>query len=334
MEITYPISFSELIGQQKVRHLLWKTITSQRIPHAFLFRGPHGVGKKTASYILGTCLNCQNRINGDSCGSCPSCRKHYSGNHPDFTVIKPDGLSIKIGQIRKLKELLRFPAFEGQYRVICIHSQETMLPAAANSILKILEEPPDNTIFILITDQGKETISTIQSRCQLINFGPLSLEETSGYLQKKHKLPLETSTTLAAISEGSIGRAEEIYEKKILGIRQEIIEKLISTSPDSPAKTVLISQLAEQCSKLKQEADLVFVLVAAWFRDLALIISGVPQSMIIHQDLVNTYKIGARRWKLVELFDKLNYFDIARKQLYHNCNRRAVYEVLLWSLFK
>ena len=135
-------TIDSVLGQEKAKKMLRRAVRGNRLSHAYLFRGPAGVGKKTLARAFGNYLNCQNPTNGqDACASCQSCHKLKSGNHPDLLVVEPEGVSIKIKQIRELKHALTFPPFEANYRIVLITDVHAMRREAANSLLKILEEP-------------------------------------------------------------------------------------------------------------------------------------------------------------------------------------------------
>ncbi|MDP2752801.1 MAG: DNA polymerase III subunit delta', partial [Nitrospirota bacterium] len=130
-----PLSFAGIIGQEKAKKLLHRAVEQNRLAHAFLFKGPMGVGKKTLARTFAAALNCQNQEGNEPCGRCPSCRKFRSGSHPDFLVIEPDGAAIKINQVRELKKTLAFPPFEAKIRVALLCDIHTMRREAANSLL-------------------------------------------------------------------------------------------------------------------------------------------------------------------------------------------------------
>ena len=136
-------SFQQVMGHDQAKDLLLKACRRQRVSHAYLFKGPVGVGKKSVARAFSAFLNCRAADNAlDSGGRCASCKKFISGNHPDFLTIEPDGSMIKIAQIRELKKGLAFPPFEDGYRVVLLPDIHDNMPRKEvnNSLLKILEE--------------------------------------------------------------------------------------------------------------------------------------------------------------------------------------------------
>ncbi|MFA7383358.1 MAG: DNA polymerase III subunit delta' [Desulfurivibrionaceae bacterium] len=326
-----PLSFTGIIGQDKAKKLLRRAVAQDRLAHAFLFKGPMGVGKKTLARTFATALNCHNPQDHEPCGQCPSCRKFTAGSHPDFIVIEPEGAAIKINQVRELKKTLAFPPFEAKMRVALLCDIQTMRREAANSLLKILEEPPAQTMLILTGDEAGGILPTILSRCQTVPFFPLPKMEVANILTRETGMAQESAATLAAMAEGSLGRAKLLLAKDLLGLRREIIEHLLHLEPDSPAAIQALGELAETAAKLKEDLSELLELLTTWLHDLLLFGHGAPGSIINH-DLSPTFPAACRRWSGGQLSERLHLLDTARKQLARNCNPTAVCEVLFFGL--
>jgi len=144
-----------------------------KLTHAYLFIGNEqqtlAQAQALAAYIL-----CDE---GQACGHCPSCRKLARGNHPDLFMVEPQGLSVKIAQIRQIQKYINLLSYEGRAAVVIIKDAQTMQPAAANSLLKSLEEPPAGVYFILLASSAAAILPTIISRCQSLCLGEIENEE-------------------------------------------------------------------------------------------------------------------------------------------------------------
>ncbi len=324
--------FSSIIGQEKAKELLRRSVSQSKLSHAYLFRGPSGVGKKTTAHAFACQINCLSPKNFEEpCGVCTSCKKFRSGNHPDFLKIEADGAAIKINQIRELKHALTFPPFEAKYRVVLLADVHTMRREAANSLLKTLEEPPSNTILILTGDEASEILPTIVSRCQVVPFHVLPYDKISEALMAENELTPDYAFTLAAVAEGSLGRARLLQKKDLLSVRQEIIAQLLQLSQDQPESVEIIFALAEKAAKLKEDLEELLDLLRLWLKDLILQVSGISEKIINH-DLTPHLRDAANRWSLQQLSDKLLLIQEAKKQLARNCNRTLVCEVLFFGL--
>lgn len=167
------MSWDNIIGQKRVVQTLKRTISNNRIPHAYLFTGHDRESKHLAAKELAKALNCEKNAGG-ACDVCSSCYKIDKGIHPDVQIISPEGKSgIKIEQIYAIRERIFLKPLEGKYKFYIIDQAEGLIKpqeASANALLKLLEEPPDDTIFILIPTENQALIPTIISRCQRIKF--------------------------------------------------------------------------------------------------------------------------------------------------------------------
>tara|TARA_R110002073_G_scaffold103664_12_gene234822 strand:+ start:36205 stop:37092 length:888 start_codon:yes stop_codon:yes gene_type:complete len=172
------LTLGEVRGQSRVVELLQRAVSGDRVAQSYLFAGPKGSGKYTAAVALAKAVNCLNAP-GIGCHECTSCSKIDDGIHPDIRTLKPEGTkgNIPIATIRKqVIPALAMSPHEANARFFLIAEANTMLGPAANALLKTLEEPPPRTHFILCTRAPSQLLPTIRSRCQRVNFQPLSPE--------------------------------------------------------------------------------------------------------------------------------------------------------------
>ncbi len=301
--------------------------------HAYLFKGPSGVGKKMMGRAFAAYINCTSPTDNDSCGTCPSCKKFNSDNHPDLLVIEPQGAGIKIAQIRELQKDLAYPPFEAKTRVVILPDiHDTMRrPEVANALLKTLEEPPSDTLLILSGDEAGGILPTILSRCQLVPFSPLTYQEVAGLLSPE--ITSSQALTLAAIAEGSPGRAMLLHSMGLLETRREMIATLTNLDPDSPEAIELVYNLAAQAAALKENLGELLDLLTTWLRDLT-VLTLENSGQLINHDLAELLDNGCRYWDENGLLAAIDHIDQARRQLLRNCNRTLVCEVLFFALLR
>jgi len=327
-----PATFAALLGQEKAKSLLRRAKSGNRLGHAYLFRGPAGVGKKTAATAFAAFLDCKRPSTQDACGVCSSCLKIASGNHPDFVTVAAEGATIKINQIRDLKKLLSYPPFEAPLRVVLLADIQLMGREAANSLLKTLEEPPAHTLLVLTADEAGEILPTILSRCQTIPFRPLDEEQVVAILrQEQPEVSVETAKTAAALSEGSPGRAANLLKQTLFAFRSTLLENLVRLSPEQPEAVRTVLRLAEEAAELKEDVGRLFELITLWLRDLLLLAVG-SEERIVNHDLIHLYRNCATKWNVEQIMQRLALLEKARKQLDRNCNRTMVCEVLFFNL--
>ncbi len=184
------MSFQDILGNERVKKTLRKALQKKKVPNSYLFSGPEGVGKREMALVLAKAMNCQ-RKKDDACGICPPCKAINAGNFPDVMEIQLEGNVIKIERIRELRRIAYLKPMAGGRRMFIINEAEKMTEEAANSLLKILEEPPLFTYIILLTHNPFLIMPTIKSRCQILSFTPVSREEIknllieNGYKQEK-----------------------------------------------------------------------------------------------------------------------------------------------------
>lgn len=327
------LKFNEIIGQPQAKDLLLRSFAKGTIGHAYIFRGPSGVGKKTTALSFAAFLNCQNRKENDFCGVCSSCLKFASGNHPDFHPIEPEGGTIKIEQVRELKKTLTFPPFEARYRVVLFPDIHISMRRreVANSLLKTLEEPPTSTIIILTADEAGEILPTIRSRGQVVRFVSLPYDEISAKLLEMKKISMGEAHSLAAVSGGSLGKALSLANQELLSLRVLLVDGITALKKDQGGAAEKVLFLAGQISDLKEEIFELFSLLRLWLRDLVLLACLDNEDLLLNKDLRHTYGMALDRWSVAEIFDRLRMIDKAKNQLDRNCNRVSVCEVLLWE---
>lgn len=221
----------------------------KRIPPVLLLSGPRGCGKRDIAYYLSQTLQCENAGFAETtdalfgalmsepgpgasapapCGTCGSCLRALSGQSLDFREITalPDSEILKIDQFREMKESLGFSGYSGGSRIFLISDAERMNVQAANSILKILEEPPEGWIFLLTVSDTSLLPTTIVSRCQVLRMRPLP-ESVLQALLEREDLPKERIPVLVSLAQGSLSRARELADGKAWDMRGTLLQFLL-----------------------------------------------------------------------------------------------------------
>lgn len=178
-----PLSFEDVVGQEHVTATLQKAIEKDRVAHAYIFTGTRGVGKTTTARILARALNCNSGPTPTPCGVCESCKSIISGT--SFDVLEIDGASNNsVDDIREMRDTIGYTSMGGKYRIFVIDEVHMLSKSAFNALLKTLEEPPPQVIFIFATTEPHKIPATIHSRCQRYDFRRISTEQICAQLAK------------------------------------------------------------------------------------------------------------------------------------------------------
>ena len=226
-------SWQNIFGNApRIAHLK-KILDENKFPHAVIFSGIEGIGKRKIAEICAAVLLCENPNDGEPCGTCESCKLMAEGTHPDFYFVESEqsksAPNIKIGQIRALQSEVALQPNHSNCRVVIIDGAEFMNNAAANCLLKTLEEPTGQTIFILISANRAGLLMTLRSRCGTVNFEKLPADQIQNALELRG-VDSERAKTISLIADGSLGRALKLEESGGYEIRNDalnFVEKLL-----------------------------------------------------------------------------------------------------------
>ena len=199
-----------------------------RLPHALLLHGASGIGKGDFAKSFAQSLLCLNPQNGRSCGQCKSCDLNAAGSHPDLFMLEPEeqGKQLKVDQVRALSEFVYSTAQQGGYRVVVIEPADAMNVAAANALLKMLEEPGSDTLMLLITAKMGQVLPTIKSRCQHVECITPNKQDAIAWLNGATDTDPDTLDSILAINRGAPKEALKYIEQSLADQRAQMIRGL------------------------------------------------------------------------------------------------------------
>ncbi|ALG66969.1 DNA polymerase III subunit delta' [Beggiatoa leptomitoformis] len=289
-------------------HKIHTAYQQDRLPHAILFCGTLGMGKAALAQRLAALLLCETPLaDGNPCGQCKACHLHQTHNHPDFLDISPAeaGKQILIDQIRHLIQFCALTSHHGRYQVALIHPAEAMNHNAANSLLKILEEPPAKTVLLLVSHQPSALMATIRSRCQRVDFTKIDTKITQQWLS--HQLPNNNDIPLLLnLSAYAPLTALALAQGDALAQRNQLLDSLakLPAGKDDPVK------LAEAWGQMDARQVLSWML--SWTMDLIRLQVAGQQSDIINIDKRNILQGLTNNLPITTLFDLLD----TQKEIY------------------
>jgi DNA polymerase III subunit delta' len=320
------VSWSGIAGQPLAVRLLSQASAGGRVSHAYLFSGPDGTGKRTVALELAKRLLCARPSEDGACDACPACRKASAWFHPDILLVEPDGRSIRIEQTRDLQRQLYIRPAEGSWRVGIVDGADRMGHEAANSILKLLEEPPGYAVLTLLTANLAGVLPTIISRCQVINFQPLAPDTIEQRLREQG-VETATAAVAAALSGGSLGKALEMASGEQVGQVREETRQLLAGLDRLDDHTALAT--AEELDKRREELPRWLDLLLLWLRDLVITAEGGSPALLVNGDAERFLGDAARRYGRLALREMLAAVMAAQEQLQRNANTRLVLDVML-----
>ena len=225
-----PRQFDEVVGQEHITATLKNAVHSGRIAQCYLFCGPRGVGKTTTARILAKVLNCADPRDGNPCEACDSCQSIATST--SMNVLEIDGASNNsVDDIRELREVVRYAATEGVYKIYIIDEVHMLSTSAFNALLKTLEEPPEHVVFIFATTEVQSVPDTILSRCQRFNFRRISTGQIAAHLgtitqAEGIEVEEEALHLLASRADGALRDAESLLDQ-VVSLGAEVSQQAV-----------------------------------------------------------------------------------------------------------
>jgi DNA polymerase-3 subunit delta' len=307
------MTFQEIVGQERAIETLRATLRAGRIPNAYLFEGPWGVGKTRTALALAAALVC--RTEGDeACGECPACARAARLQHPDVRFIFPvmsdeddpeaigavlqqvaddenyvftyeKASSIRIGLTRDLLKELAYKPYEGRRRVIVMRDADRMREDQYSAMLKSLEEPGASTLWILTTSRPNRLPPTIRSRCLKVRFRALPEDAIASYLTERAGVSKSEARLLAALASGSLARALTLRGENVGALRDEALKALGAANTGDPVRALEAASSAASWSnreKMRRTLEFQFLLL----RDLLRLRHGAPEDALVNRDRI------------------------------------------------
>lgn len=302
-------------------------VEQDRIPQGLLLIGSEGLAKHALALRYTQALLCTDKLSTEACGQCESCRLLLADTHPDFLTLQPEeeGKAIRIDDVRDIiTKLALKPQYSG-YRVVLIRPAEKMNMSSANAFLKCLEEPPERTVFLLLTEAMQSLPATILSRCQKM---VLSVPDTKEVVQWLHKQGvMEQTELLLSLAQGSPLLALEYARENVIQLRSSCFDEwnkvaLLNACPIS---------LAEKWHK--QPLGQILQWLTLWTEDILKCSFQVQPELLYNQDLAQPLQQLAKRLNSQQLF---KFYDLLLKDSYRingQLNKQLLFEELLitWS---
>ncbi len=254
--------FDELVGQEHIIEILRGAVAasrtgsdSQEMTHAWVFTGPPGSGRSSAAVAFAQALICSKQ----GCGACNECQSAATGGHPDVEVIRTEGLSIKVEEIRELLTRVAWAPSMGGWRVVVMEDADRLTESAANALLKAIEEPGTRTVWLLCAPTLHDVLPTIRSRCRHLQLRTPSIDAVTQVLIERDNTSPTMADFAARVSQGHIGRAKYLAtNESVLSNRKTIMQlplQLGSLTAAFQAAQTLIDLATEEANASSESRD-------------------------------------------------------------------------------
>ncbi|MTT32965.1 DNA polymerase III subunit delta' [Terrilactibacillus sp. BCM23-1] len=327
------MSWKAFIEKQKTAATIFThALRKNELSHAYILEGPKGTGKREMAQLLAQTLFCENRKGTEPCHECRNCRRVLSGNHPDIVWVKKeeDATLIKKEQITYLIKEFAYRSVESQMKLFIIEDADLMSSQAANSLLKFIEEPHQNTVALLLTEHIHQLLDTIISRCQVLTFSALSrknLEEK--LIEQGISKPLATlSSSLTNRYDEAISYCKDEWFANARLLVIQLVQKLLNST--QAGLSTMYEHVAPHFKDQKQW-DIALDLLLFWYRDM-MSIHLDRLGEVVYCDKLDELKSQTLQKSLQHIADDMAYILKAKRQLLLHVNGLSVMEELIVKL--
>lgn len=325
-------NFKDIIGQDQIKTHLLDGILQGNISHAYIINGETGSGRRLLASALTKALLCENRsTQGDACGVCKSCKQADSNNHPDVRFVTHEKASISVDDIREqLINDITIKPYSSAYKIYIIPDANKMTEQAQNALLKTIEEPPEYAVILLITENSKNLLDTIQSRCITLNTRPLTKAEIKEYLIKNLQMDEDQADIAAAFCQGNVGKA--IHFSSDQNFQEMKVETLSLLKQIDKMDVPEIMQQIKSFSQRKSSMDDYLDLMLLWYRDVLMFKITKDTNILLYREEYKAISEQACIHNYQKIENIIKAIDNAKVRLAANVNFDITIELLLLTI--
>lgn len=325
--------FKDVVGHKNIIQYIGNAVTSGAISHAYILNGERGSGKKLLANLFAMSLQCQNRDeDGDACGKCQSCKQAVSGNQPDIIrVTHEKPTTISVDDIREqVNNDIQIKPYSSPYKIYIIAEADMMSVQAQNALLKTIEEPPEYTVIILLTENAETLLPTIRSRCVMLKLRNIKDQLVKKYLMEQMEIPDYKADVCVAFAQGNMGKAIALATSEYFNEIKEEAVHLLRNIDDMQVEELMGA--VKKCSAYKMNISDYMDVIAIWYRDVLIYKATKNVDRVVFSDQMRYIKDRAKKSSYEGIENILEGLEKAKARLKANVNFELTMELLLLTI--
>ncbi len=320
--------FDDILGNEKIIFNLKSAAFSRRIPHAYIFDAPEGMGKMLLAKTFAKAILCSEK---NGCGHCGSCLSFDNGNNPDVIYVKSAKKSLGIDEIREqIGKNIDLKPYLYEYKIFIVENAELMTVPAQNALLKTLEEPPHYAVFILLSNNSSALLTTVLSRCVIYKLKPLKFNQIKNYLIENENISPDEAEAFSGCSQGSLGKAVEMSKSEDFKELRDTAASILCSLKERDL--VGMFNAVGEADKFKENIQSFLDIFVMLYRDSVIYKCFNNDKYIIQKDKLEQIKKIASNDDLDRLVKRYEAVLDAKRQFKSNSNFQMTMEVLFLKL--
>lgn len=322
--------YNDIVGHEKIIEQLKNSVKTDKVSHAYIFNGEDGSGKKMMARAFAQALLCE-RGADEGCGECPSCKKVASGNNGDLIWVTHEKATIGVDDVRdQLVGDIQIKPYSSRYKIYVVDEAEKLTVQAQNAVLKTIEEPPEYSVIIFLTNNDQVFLPTILSRCVTLNFRPVRDSLVEEYLCRKHGLTEYEAKMCAAYAQGRIGKAVLLADSQdFRNIRDDALNLVRNVySYDIADLLDAVKKVSEYKISIYDYIDI----LQMWYRDVLLFKVTKDLNNLVFIDEANQIRKQASQSSYEGIENILRGFEVCKARLAANVNFDLAIELMLLNI--
>lgn len=324
--------FSDIVGQEQLKEHLENAVRLNKVSHAYIINGERCAGKEFIAKIFAMALQCENRQDSEPCGECHSCKQALSGNQPDIIFLtheKPN--TISVDDIREqINNDVAIKPYSSAKKIYIISEGEKMTIQAQNALLKTLEEPPEYAVIIILTENADMLLSTILSRCLLLNMKPVKDAQVKKFLMETMEIPDYKADVCVAFARGNVGKARLLANSEEFDKVKEEALSLLKYIGDMEINEIVSA--IKKINEYKFDVNDYLDILSIWYRDVLLFKATHDANGLVFREEIQAIRKVADKSTYEGIEIIIEALEKSKQRLKANVNFDLTMELLLLTI--